>query len=64
MLKRAEWLTFDALEAGVNAQLQQQQQQQQQASRVSVQKSQLIRLLDGLTKHPDRLLATTMKGKP
>ena len=63
MLKRAEWLTFDALEAGVNAQLQQ-QQQQQQASRVSVQKSQLIRLLDGLTKHPDRLLATTMKGKP
>ncbi|OEH74983.1 hypothetical protein cyc_00480 [Cyclospora cayetanensis] len=53
----AEWSTFDALEAAVAAGL----QQQPGASRVSVQKSQLIRLLDGLTKHPDRLLANTIK---
>lgn len=59
----AEWLTFDTLEAAVTAELQQQQQQQGAGgSRVSVQKSQLIRLLDGLTKHPDHLLATVMKG--
>ncbi|KAL8441979.1 hypothetical protein Emag_006756 [Eimeria magna] len=51
--------------AAVTSELQQQQQQQQQggggASKVSVQKTQLIRLLDGLAKHPDRLLATMMK---
>ncbi|XP_026191846.1 uncharacterized protein LOC34617657 [Cyclospora cayetanensis] len=52
-----KWSTFDALEAAVAAGL----QQQPGASRVSVQKSQLIRLLDGLTKHPDRLLANTIK---
>ncbi|CDJ38504.1 hypothetical protein, conserved [Eimeria tenella] len=56
-----KWLTFDALEAAVSTELQLQQQQQQQQPRVSVQKPQLIRLLDGLTKHPDRLLATAMK---
>lgn len=51
------WLTFDFLEQTTNTIL-----LKQQPRGSAIQKTQLIRLLDGLAKHPDGLLVTSMKG--